>query len=265
MTHKIGVILGGSEGKMGQIIKNLAAKSSDIEIVYGFDPTLKDLRNLSDVVELGKELDKIADVYMDFTVPEAVIHNVEDASSMGLDSVIGTTGWYDRVENVKGIANNYKCRILYSPNFSPGVNVLFYATREVARLLGKLGYDATVREVHHVEKADAPSGTAIELGNILLKEMNRDGLAYERRGKRGTSEIDVLGARVGRVTGSHEIWFTPSESYSERLILQHDLFSREILGLGALIGVRWVAQAKKNRKQPGLYTFYEDVLGLAKD
>ena len=249
---------------MGQIIKSLAARSGDIEVAYGFDPTLKDLKNLSDIAELGKELNKIADVYMDFTVPEATIHNVEYASSLGLDSVVGTTGWYDSLENVKDIAFKYRRRVLYAPNFSPGVNVLFYATREVARLLGKLGYDASVREVHHVEKADAPSGTAIELGNILLHEMNRESLAYVRRDKRKASEIDVLGTRVGRVTGSHEVWFTPSESYSERFILQHDLFSREILGLGALIGVRWIAQAKKDRKQPGLYTFYGDVLGLAR-
>ncbi len=247
---------------MGQVIRGLAAKSDDIEVVYGFDPRLEDLKNFSDIVRLGKEPNKTADVYMDFTVPEAVAHNVEDAASMGLDSVIGTTGWYDRLEDLRDVASRYKRRILYAPNFSPGVNVFFYATREMARLLGKLGYDAAVREVHHAEKVDAPSGTAIALGNILLEEMGRERLAYERRGKREDYEVDVLGMRVGKVTGSHEVWFTPGEAYSERLILQHDLFSRDVLGSGALIGVRWLIKAKK--KPAGLYTFYEDVLGLGR-
>ena len=123
MSRKTRIILGGSEGRMGYVIRELAAKSDDIEVVYGFDPRLDDLKNFSDIARLGKELNKTADVYLDFTVPEAVVHNVEDASSMGLDSVIGTTGWYDRLEDLKNIALKYRRRILYAPNFSPGVNV----------------------------------------------------------------------------------------------------------------------------------------------
>ena len=164
---------------------------------------------------------------------------------------------------MRKIAIKHDRRILYSPNFSPGVNILFYLTQEAARLLEQFQYDIAVREVHHTKKVDAPSGTAITLGNILLKKMKKEKLAFNRRGKRAASDIDVVGVRVGNVAGNHEVWFTPRESYSERLILQHDIFSPDVLGIGALMGVRWVVQAQKERKSIGLYSFYEDVLGLS--
>ncbi len=263
MPERIRVLLGGSEGRMGKIIQELALKSDDIEVVYDFDPKKKDLKSFLDVADLCKHLDQEVDVYLDFTAPTAVIENLEYVSKAGIDSVIATTGWYNRVEDVKKMAVKHQRRILYASNFSPGVNVLFYVTHEVARLLGKFGYDVTVREVHHAGKVDAPSGTAIMLGNILLKEMKKkEKLTYERRGKREEYEIDVLGQRLGQVAGQHEVWFTPRESYSERLILQHDILTPEILGIGALRGVRWVAESQKKQRPSGLYNFYEDVLGL---
>jgi dihydrodipicolinate reductase len=99
----------------------------------------------------------------------------------------------------------------------------------------------------------------------LLKEMkDKAKLAHERRVKREVNEIDVLGERVGQVAGQHEVWFTPRESYSERLILQHDILTPEILGVGALSGVRWISEAQREKKPAKLYNFYEDVLGLGK-
>jgi 4-hydroxy-tetrahydrodipicolinate reductase len=134
----------------------------------------------------------------------------------------------------------------------------------LARLLGNFGYDVMVREIHHTGKADAPSGTAIALGNFLKGEMEKKmNLAYERREKRVDEEIDVIGSRIGKIAGHHEVWFTPEESYSERLIVQHDVFTPEIFGLGALMGLRWVIKAQKTGKPPGLYNFYEDVLGMS--
>ncbi len=263
MPKQIRLLLGGSEGRMGKIIQDLALKSDDIEVVFGFDPKKDDQKSFLDIIKMEKHLAHVIDVYLNFTVPSAIMANVEQASKLEIDSVIGTTGWYNQVDNVKQIATRYDRRILYASNFSPGVNVLFYATREVARLLNKFGYDTTVREVHHAGKVDAPSGTAITLGNILLKEMKpKEKLAYERRGKREENVIDVLGQRAGQVAGQHEVWFTPRSSYSERLILQHDILTPEILGIGALSGVRWIAEAQKAHKPAGLYNFFEDVLNL---
>ena len=265
MSEKIKVILGGSEGRMGLIIQELARKSEDVDIICGFDPKKEDLKNFSDVINTKRDLTKRANVYVDFTRPDAVLSNIEDASKEGLDSIIGTTGWYSKLDIVKKMAVEYGRRILYGPNFSPGVNVLFYITQKAARLLGKFGYDTAIREVHHTGKVDSPSGTAITLGDILLKEMAKKRLAYERRVKRDDSEVDVIGMRVGKVAGNHEVWFTPKESYSERLVLQHDIFSPEVLGVGALIGIRWISQAQKEKRPSGVYSFYDDVLGLSKE
>lgn len=262
MSRNIRVILGGSEGRMGKILRDLISKSEDIEIVYGFDPERKDLKTLSDVKKLESYQDGTINVYVDFTRPDAVVTNVEQASRMGIDSMIGTSGWYSSLDEVKNTAITYNRRILYSPNFSPGVNVLFHIAYEAVRLLGNFEYDVAVREAHHTGKVDAPSGTAITLGNILLKGADKAKLAHERRDKREDFEIDVLGMRIGKVAGHHEIWYTPKESYSERLILQHDVFKPEVFGIGALRGIRWIAEAQKKRKSAGVYTFYEDVLGL---
>lgn len=261
MTKTIRVILGGSKGRMGQIMQALISKTEDIELVSTFDLQDPARQTFSDV-QLGTEIPQHVDIYIDFTHPHAVLDNVKLAAEAGLDSIIGTSGWYDRLDDVKAIAKSYSRRILYSPNFSPGVNVLFYAAQQVAKLLAGFGYDAAIREIHHTDKIDAPSGTAITLGDLVRKAMGKTSLAFTRRGKRNLSEIDVLGTRVGKVAGHHEIWFTPQESYAERLILQHDVFTRDVFGIGVLQGTRWLAKAQTKRKLPGLYSFYSDVLGL---
>lgn len=265
MSRKTSILLGGSEGRMGKILQKLISETEDFEVLNKFDPKDKKITDISDVIKKEKRhLNEMIDVYVDFTTPKAVLENVKKASQIGIDSVIGTTGWYDHIETVKELAIQNGRRILYSPNFSPGVNVLFYVTKELARLLGNFGYDVMVREIHHTGKADAPSGTAMALGNFLKEEMEKKkNLAYKRREKKVDDEIDVIGGRIGRIAGHHEVWFTPEESYSERLILQHDVFTPEIFGLGVLMGIRWMIKAQKTGKPPGLYNFYEDVLEMS--
>jgi 4-hydroxy-tetrahydrodipicolinate reductase len=261
MTKIIRVILGGSKGRMGQVVQALISKTEDIELVSTFDLKNAERHTFSDI-GLRAEVEHNVDVYVDFTQPHAVIDNVKQAAEARIDSVIGTSGWYDRLDDVRAIAMNHNRRILYAPNFSPGVNVLFYAAQQVAKLLARFGYDVGIREIHHTDKIDAPSGTAITLGDLVRKEMAIADLAYTRRGKRDLSEIDVLGMRLGKVTGHHEVWFTPREAYAERLILQHDVFTPDVFGIGALQGIRWLVDAQKKRTPPGLYSFYGDVLGL---
>jgi 4-hydroxy-tetrahydrodipicolinate reductase len=247
---------------MGQVMQALIATTEDIELVSTFDLQNSARQTFSDI-RRGTEISQPIDIYVDFTHPEAVLDNVKQAAEAELDSIIGTSGWYNHLDDVEAMAKDYGRRILYSPNFSPGVNVLFYAAQQVAKLLARFGYDVAVREIHHTDKIDAPSGTAITLGDLVRKAMCKSSLAYTRRGKRSLSEIDVLGTRVGKVAGHHEVWFTPQESYAERLILQHDVFTRDVFGIGVLQGIRWLANAHKQRVQPGLYSFYNDVLGLS--
>lgn len=255
---KIRVALVGSEGRMGKVLQKLISESDDIWVVCKIDPNSSECKSVSEAL---KSRTPSIDVFVDFTQPDSVIDNIRKISQAGFDSVVGTTGWYDKIDEVKDIAIKNKTRILYAPNFAIGVNALFYITDQLSKLLGKLDFDVTVRELHHTKKADSPSGTAKALGKILKKNVyGKNKLTFERRVKRKDNEIDVLGGRVGIIAGHHEIWFTPKKSYSERLILQHDAFNPEVFGIGALQGMRWIVKNKD--KKPGLYTFKENVLGL---
>ena len=256
---RIRVALGGSEGRMGKVLQRLISETDDIEVLCRIGHGSPEYNEVDDVI--GKPILSSVDVYGDFTNPDSVVGNIKKISEAGIDSVIGTTGWYDRTDEVRDIALKYGRRILYAPNFSIGVNVLFHLVDEASRLLGRLGYDVFVGELHHTDKVDSPSGTAKKLGTILQKNIEgKSTLIYERRTKRADNEIDVLGGRVGRVAGHHEVWFTPEDAYSEVLVLRHDAFSREVFGKGALEGIRWVYRNKG--KKPGLHPFQKDVLNL---
>lgn len=269
MADKIRVVLGGSEGKMGKIIERLASEADDMEVSALVDPLYEGKEELkAEPVKSSSFKAAVIysepDVYVDFTQPDAVLSNIRDVvTHVNVDCVIGTTGWYDSIGEVEEIAKQKGRRIVYAPNFSIGVNALFAATEYLAALLGELGYDAEVMELHHTGKKDSPSGTAQELGKILVAKLpGKERAAYERREKRPDDEVDVLGGRVGSVVGHHRVHFVPNENYCERLILEHDAFNRDVFGLGALRAVRWVYKAAQEGKEPGLYTFRHDVLGL---
>jgi len=261
----IEVVLGGSEGKMGKVLQRLIGEADDMVLVASVDPrlpqeALNQYTNVKDFVA-GHGLGGC--VYVDFTNPDEVLGNVKTISEAGHDSVIGTTGWYDRMDEMETIAKLNGRRIVYAPNFSIGVNALFAVTEYLAGLLGKLGYDAEVMELHHIGKKDAPSGTAVELGKILVAKMpGKAKYTTTRTGPRAPDEVDVLGGRVGSVVGHHRVHFVPNEDYCERLIVEHDGFSRDTFGFGALTAVRWVYRAGQEGKPTGLCPFRRDVLGL---
>ncbi len=270
MNDKVQVILGGSEGNMGETIYRMAQEIGDIDINTRIDPKqvgamidgcYRDLDSFLERIHRLKIDFKEYSSYVDFTQPDVVVDNVRKVSEVGIDSIIGTTGWYDQMGEVKEIAEDNGVRILPAPNFSIGVNALFHITEQTAKLLGTRGYDGTVFDLHHTDKKDSPSGTAENLGNILKDNIpGKDKLTYERRIKREDNEIDVLGGRMGSVVGHHRVYFAPKSGYFERLILEHDAFNRDVFGAGVLEAMRWMDRNKD--KEPGLYTFKEDVLGL---
>jgi 4-hydroxy-tetrahydrodipicolinate reductase len=165
------------------------------------------------------------DVIIDFTAPEAAIENMRAALSLGCRIVVGTTGWYAKLDDMKALALKRGGALLYASNFSIGVQKLFRLTAEVARLEG---YAFSVTETHHTTKLDAPSGTAITLKEIL---------ASAHPG----AEIPVTSHRVGDAKGEHVV---TAKSEVDILEIRHDAFSRRGFALGAVRGAEWLAAQK---------------------
>ena len=201
-----------------------------------------------------------SDVVIDFSHPDATEASCADCVAAGKPLVIGTTG-HSR-EQMRVIEETARrLPIVLAPNFSVGVNTLFWLTRRAAELLGE-GFDVEIVETHHRLKKDAPSGTAKRLAELLsdVRGLRYDGdVAHGREGligQRPVKQIGMHAIRAGDVVGDHTVIFG---STGERLELTHKASNRETFAIGALRAARWVIA-----KPPRLYSM-EDVLGLSED
>jgi 4-hydroxy-tetrahydrodipicolinate reductase len=199
-------------GKMGRLIEQLAPE-------FGF--------TVQACVDVGGDLANAAgaDAAIEFTMPEAVLANIEKLAALKVPVVVGTTGWLAQMDRVRAMVEKTGGALVWSPNFSVGVNVFLRVTREAARLLAdEREYGAWAWEVHHDTKKDAPSGTLIK----LVEEMQAAG--YSR-------DIDVSSNRAGRHPGTHEIGF---DSAADTITLRHTARSREGFARGALKAAQWI-------------------------
>lgn len=258
------VAISGAAGAMGQRVVALVAATADMELVAAIEradhPDLgKDAGLLAHVAELGvpltSDLTGEPDVLIDFSAPTATLARARDCARRGVPLVIGTTGLpaEARAEIEKQIAA--RIPVLVAANMSLGVNLLVRLAEIAARALP--GYDVEIVEVHHRRKKDAPSGTARELADRLLKALDRgeEALIYGREGITGartSDEIAIHAVRGGDVVGDHTVIFAGE---GERVELTHRATSREVFAQGALRAARFVAGQK-----PGLYSM-QDVLG----
>lgn len=199
-------------GKMGRLIEQLAPE-------YGFTAVVP--------VDIGDDFAKAAgaDVAIEFTAPEAVAGNIEKLTAMKLPVVVGTTGWLKHMDQVRAAVEQNGSALVWSPNFSVGVNVFLRVVREAARLLAdEKEYGAWAWEIHHDTKKDAPSGTMLK----LVDEMKAAGYARH---------LDVSSSRAGRHPGTHEIGF---DSAADTITLRHTARSREGFARGALKAAQWI-------------------------
>jgi 4-hydroxy-tetrahydrodipicolinate reductase len=245
VNKPVRVLLLGAKGRMGQAIA-AAAPGAGVVIIAGLD--------LGD--DMTKEIGN-CDAVIDFSNPSAT----EALSKAGREAakpvVIGTTG---HSENERGRIEEMakSVAVVFSPNFSVGVNTLFWLTRKAAEMLGE-DFDLEITEMHHRMKKDAPSGTAKKLAEILCEVRKLDYAKDVRHGREGlvgertAKEIGLHSVRGGDVVGDHTVTFAGA---GERLELVHKAASRETFALGALRAARWVVG-----KPPGLYSM-KDVLGL---
>jgi 4-hydroxy-tetrahydrodipicolinate reductase len=230
---------------MGRAI-TVAAPGAGVEIVAGLD--------LGD--DIAKEIAN-CDVVIDFSHPNASNDLDRICGEAKKPTVIGTTG-HSKGERAALEALAVSVPVVLSPNFSVGVNTLFWLTRKAAEMLGE-DFDLEITEMHHRMKKDAPSGTAKKLAEILCEVRKLDYAKDVRHGREGlvgertAKEIGLHSVRGGDVVGDHTVTFAGA---GERLELIHKAASRETFALGALRAARWVVG-----KSPGLYSM-EDVLGL---
>jgi len=210
-------------GKMGKLLEQLASE-------YGFDVALKlDEFNNANFEGLTPENFRSIDVAIDFSIPAAVQRNVEGIAALGVNIVLGTTGWMEHLDAVKRAVETNGIGLVWSPNYSIGVNAFFRVVREAARLLASQPqYGAWAWEIHHSTKKDAPSGTL----HKLVDEMKNAG--YSRW-------IDVTANRAGAHPGTHEIGF---DSSADTITLRHTARSREGFARGALQAAQWIAGKK---------------------
>jgi len=218
-------------GKMGRMLASFAPE-------YGFEVGLVlDVDN--NAAGEGFTSANFKDIHaaVEFTSPEAAASNLVRLAELGVPTVSGTTGWFAHLDEIKACFDRNHTGLIYSPNFSIGVNVFQRVVAEAARLLkDQPDYDAWAWEIHHSAKKDAPSGTLLKMVEVVRQA------GYDRT-------VDTASNRAGTIAGTHEIGF---DSPADTITLRHAARSREGFARGALWAARWLAAGKK-----GCYEFSE--------
>ncbi|TLY40061.1 MAG: 4-hydroxy-tetrahydrodipicolinate reductase [Nitrospirae bacterium] len=265
----IKVIVAGAAGRMGARLVSLLKESAALTLVgavesKGHLTVGEDVGEVAGCGHIGIVIrDDLSaamergEVVIDFSTPEATLEHLRIVVQHRRPMVIGTTGFSaPELAELKALVKPIPC--VLSPNMSVGVNIIFKVIAEMAKSFGE-EYDIEVIEAHHRLKKDAPSGTALKMGEILARAMNRDldqvGV-YARKGligERRRGEIGIQAIRAGDIVGDHTVLFG---GMGERVEVTHRVQSRDTFARGALRAARWVV-----KQPPGLYDMM-DVLGL---
>ncbi len=204
-------------GKTGKLVAEVAAE-------HGHGVHVLDAKENQGAAALTPPFVAGFDVVIDFTTPEAAVQNMRACLATGAKMVIGTTGWYDKLGDMRGITERRGAALLYGTNFSVGVQVVLKMAAEMGVALKDAGYKFSIEETHHASKLDAPSGTAISLGEMVSAA--------------GHGEVPITSNREGDETGLHVLTAT---SDSDRILLRHESFSRRSFAEGAVRAAEWVS------------------------
>lgn len=219
-------------GRMGMEVEKVCIKRNH-KIIAKID-------NVNDWHKL-QGIDQSSAVVIDFSMPDEAINNYLRCFKSGLAIVTGTTGWYDKFNQVTEQCTKLNGTFFYAPNFSIGVNVFFKANAYLAKLMsGMNNYKAHINETHHIHKIDAPSGTAITTAQGIINEYKAlDSWSLNTRDN--DNSLPIYSIRVGEVTGKHEV---VHESDEDMLILKHEAKNRSGFALGAVLAAEFVAGKK---------------------
>lgn len=219
-------------GKMGKAIEQIALEHNHTV------PLIFDIHNLSD---LTVENLKGADVAIEFSSPETAVGNIKKCFAAGIPIVCGTTGWLDKFEEIKAQCLSEGKTIFYSSNYSLGVNIFFKLNEYLARIMNKFPqYDVEMEEIHHMQKLDAPSGTAISLADGIIKNIDRKTM-WELDNQSGQDAIKITAVRRDTVPGTHIILYDSDVDFIE---ITHSAKNRKGFALGAVLAAEFVIGKK---------------------
>ena len=224
-------------GKMGKVIEKIALeRGHEIVLKKDHDSTFAGIEN--------------ADVAIDFSVPDSAVVNISECLNNGIPVISGTTGWLTDYPKMVELCNAKNGSFIYGSNFSLGVNVFFELNEYLAKMMANLKqYNVSMEEIHHTQKLDAPSGTAITLAEGVIKHTDYANWTLETP---ISNEIHIEAKRIENVPGTHSIFY---DSEVDQIEIKHTAHSREGFALGAVIAAEWLVGKK------GVFTM-KDVLGL---
>jgi len=225
-------------GKMGKVIEKIA-------ISRGHEVTLKiDKDNAPYDI-------KTVDVAINFSTPDSAVSAISLALSNGVPVISGTTGWLSEMETIKTLCDTKKGAFIYASNFSLGVNIFFELNKHLAKMMKNLkDYQVNLEEIHHTQKQDAPSGTAITLAEGVLENSHYDD--WELAPTKDAKKLAITAKRIDEVPGTHTVNY---DSTVDSIALTHTAHNREGFGLGAVVAAEWIVG------KTGVFTM-NDVLNI---
>lgn len=224
-------------GKMGKTIEEIALQRGHQIVIKTSE-------------EDGYDISQ-ADVAIDFSVPKAAFFNIANCLKHGIPVISGTTGWLDNYEKAVSLCHEENGAFIYASNFSLGVNIFFELNKNLAKMMSQLKqYHVSIEEIHHTQKLDAPSGTAITLAEGIIKEHSE----YSKWLLNETKEqaIPISAKRIDTIPGTHSIDYT---SKTDSIQITHIAHNRQGFALGAVVAAEWILNKK------GVYTM-KDVLNI---
>tara|TARA_B110001454_G_scaffold215695_1_gene237625 strand:+ start:80 stop:787 length:708 start_codon:yes stop_codon:yes gene_type:complete len=227
-------------GKMGQLLETKAKERSHSisKIIKNQNWTSKDIQD--------------CDIAIDFSNPSSVVDNILKAFKANIPIVVGTTGWNEQFEKVVKWCEHYNGAILPSSNFSLGVNIFFEINKQLSKIMNhQKSYSAKINEIHHLEKIDSPSGTAITTSEIILKELDHYSNWLSNSSNYGDN-LPIIAKREAGVAGTHEVIY---ESNIDELSISHKAKNRNGFAVGAIIAAEFLINKK------GLF-YMKDVIKI---
>ncbi len=232
-------------GKMGKEIESIMdSKEQKLVGKYDIDNTIQN------------HMKEIPDVAIEFSTPISMMQNLEFLASKKVNIVCGTTGWYDDLYKVERIVEKEGIGFIYTSNFSIGVNIYFQLIKEAGKIIDKFrNYDLAIEEMHHNQKLDKPSGTALKMADILISNIKRKTkvLKPDSHEKPEPNSIGISSTRVGSVIGKHKLTL---DSSGDSITIEHDAKSRRGFAEGALLAAKFISEKK------GIYKFEDIFINL---